>query len=169
MEWLAALVAFELRSEWGFMLTDMDVSEIISARKAIGEKVRWHPISNKRPSSYGSNARIICPGIHHDLSLHGEYFINRRNQEVWSWSILCSGVREAMLRIDKHPNHKNPNKVIISGCMIHIWCEAHRDRQVIAAPSEIDCVDHNTSLLGFLAFANIELLIPYQAWNGRMQ
>lgn len=146
-------------------MTDDEVERILTMPKRIGEQLRWRARKDDRPYAKELRAGIV-PYEHADfdreLILFGEYFQSRRGTISWSVGMQVSGMKQPLVRIDNHANpHHNSDGTKITGCMMHRWSVANKDRNAVPASDFIDCSHVHAALMSFLIFANIELLGTY--------
>lgn len=146
-------------------MTDREVREILEMRKVIGERLKWR--RKRKDPRMGREIRVGIvapdnPGFDRDLTLYAKAFTSRTGRYKWSVGVLASGLAQNLIRADHHGPHRNPDGVVIDGCMIHVWGVATLDRHAIPGAGLIDCQSADHALISFLDYARIELIGNYQ-------
>ncbi len=148
-------------------MTDSEVERIVRFPKRIGEQLRWIKRKDDRPEGRELRARVVPfedLDYEREITFVAENYRSRTGSYVWSVGLRVSGLKRPLIRIDTHVNpHRNPDNAIVTGCMMHRWCEAYADRFALPAKDIVDCSNVDAALVGFLLYCHIELTEPYKA------
>lgn len=151
-------------------MTDEEVAFIMETPKRIGERLRWRASKDDRPGRRELLASVFPmhqEDFDRELYLFGDCYRSRSGVFNWAVGLRANGMRKPLVRIDRHANpHRNPDGTLITGCMMHLWSEATRDRVAVAAHELIDCSHVQAALITFMEYAKIELLGTYEMTMG---
>ena len=135
------------------MLTNTEVSDLLSKDKVITANLHWLPKGGKFLERYFLEATVLLPSDNLLLRLTGNK--GKRNR---SFVLLYSG--EPIKKLTIHYKHRNPDGTVIHGPHKHTWNEESDDRSAYV-PDDIEFGDINTEFRGFLKQCNIKLLGTY--------